>query len=127
MGPRGKLVLIEKHGEPPHLTKDGATVAKHINLSNRVESLGAQLLRQASENTATVAGDGSTTSTVLAKEIYFSASKALQTGVGSPSELTVELSKKAEEVIEFLSTKKKEVSSNEEIKQVACISANGDE
>lgn len=127
MGPRGKLVLIEKHGEPPHLTKDGATVAKHINLSNRVESLGAQLLRQASENTATVAGDGSTTSTVLAKEIYFSASKALQTGVGSPSELTVELSKKAGEVIEFLSTKKKEVSSNEEIKQVACISANGDE
>jgi chaperonin GroEL len=127
MGPRGKLVLIEKHGEPPHLTKDGATVAKHINLSNRVESLGAQLLRQASENTATVAGDGSTTSTVLAKEIYFSASKALQTGVGSPSELTVELSKKAEEVVDFLSTKKKEVSSNEEIKQVACISANGDE
>lgn len=127
MGPRGKLVLIEKHGEPPHLTKDGATVAKHINLSNRVESLGAQLLRQASENTATVAGDGSTTSTVLAKEIYFSASKALQTGVGSPSELTVELSKKANEVVEFLSTKKKEVSSNEEIKQVACISANGDE
>lgn len=127
MGPRGKLVLIEKQGEPPHLTKDGATVAKHINLANRVESLGAQLLRQASENTATVAGDGSTTSTVLAKEIYFSASKALQTGVGSPSELTVELSKKAEEVVEFLETKKKEVSSNEEIKQVACISANGDE
>ena len=127
MGPRGKLVLIEKQGEPPHLTKDGATVAKHISLSNRVESLGAQLLRQASENTATVAGDGSTTSTVLAKEIYFSASKALQTGVGSPSELTVELSRKSNEIIDFLETKKKEVSSNDEIKQVACISANGDE
>lgn len=127
MGPRGKLVLIEKHNEPPHLTKDGATVAKHINLSNRVESLGAKLLRQASENTATVAGDGSTTSTVLAKEIYFSASKALQTGVGSPSELTVEMSKKISDIVEFLATKKKEVSSNEEIKQVACISANGDE
>lgn len=127
MGPRGKLVLIEKHNEPPHLTKDGATVAKHINLSNRVEALGAKLLRQASENTATVAGDGSTTSTVLAKEIYFSASKALQTGVGSPSELTVEMSNKVNEIIDFLSTKKKEVSSNDEIKQVACISANGDE
>ena len=88
MGPRGKLVLIEKQNEPPHLTKDGATVAKHINLSDRVEALGARLLRQASENTATVAGDGSTTSTVLAKEIYFKASQALQTGVGSPSELT---------------------------------------
>lgn len=127
MGPRGKLVLIEKNNEPPHLTKDGATVAKHINLSNRVEALGAKLLRQASENTATVAGDGSTTSTVLAKEIYFSASKALQTGVGSPSELTVEMSNKVNEIIDFLSTKKKEVSSNDEIKQVACISANGDE
>ena len=71
MGPRGKLVLIEKNGEPPHLTKDGATVAKYINLTDKVEDLGAKLLRQASENTATVAGDGSTTSTVLAKEIYF--------------------------------------------------------
>ena len=68
MGPRGKLVLIEKNGEPPHLTKDGATVAKHINLTDKVEDLGAKLLRQASENTATVAGDGSTTSAVLAKE-----------------------------------------------------------
>ena len=67
MGPKGKLVLIEKHNEPPHLTKDGATVAKHINLYDRVEQLGARMLRQASENTANTAGDGSTTATVLAK------------------------------------------------------------
>jgi len=127
MGPRGKLVLIEKQNEPPHLTKDGATVAKHINLSDRVEALGARLLRQASENTATVAGDGSTTSTVLAKEIYFKASQALQTGVGSPSELTSLISKKSESIISFLKDKAKNVSSNEEIKQVATISANGDD
>ena len=127
MGPRGKLVLIEKQNEPPHLTKDGATVAKHINLSDRVEALGARLLRQASENTATVAGDGSTTSTVLAKEIYFKASQALQTGVGSPSELTSLISKKSESIITFLKDKAKNVSSNEEIKQVATISANGDD
>ena len=127
MGPRGKLVLIEKQNEPPHLTKDGATVAKHINLSDRVEALGARLLRQASENTATVAGDGSTTATVLAKEVYFKASQALQTGVGSPSELTSLISEKSETIVSFLEGKSKKVSSNDEIKQVATISANGDE
>ena len=127
MGPRGKLVLIEKQNEPPHLTKDGATVAKHINLSDRVEALGARLLRQASENTATVAGDGSTTATVLAKEVYFKASQALQTGVGSPSELTGLINNKSQEIISYLEGKSKKVSSNDEIKQVATISANGDE
>tara|TARA_B100000212_G_scaffold169091_1_gene127148 strand:- start:968 stop:2602 length:1635 start_codon:yes stop_codon:yes gene_type:complete len=127
MGPKGKLVLIEKHNEPPHLTKDGATVAKHINLPDRVEALGANLLKQASENTASVAGDGSTTSTVLAKEIYFKSSQALQTGIGSPSEFTSILLDKVEDLVDFLETKAKKVSSNDEIKQVACISANGDE
>lgn len=127
MGPRGKLVLIEKNNEPPHLTKDGATVAKSISLSDRVESLGARLLRQASENTATVAGDGSTTAAVLATELYFRASQALQTGVGSPSELTALLLEKSEGIINYLEEKAQKVSSNDEIKQVATISANGDE
>ena len=127
MGPRGKLVLIEKNNEPPHLTKDGATVAKHVFLENRVEDLGAKLLKQASENTATVAGDGSTTSTVLAKELYFRSSQALQTGIGSPSELTKSIAAKANQVVDILKSKSKKVSSNEEIKQVATISANGDE
>ena len=127
MGPRGKLVLIEKNNEPPHLTKDGATVAKHINLTDKVEDLGAKLLRQASENTATTAGDGSTTSTVLAKELYFRSAQALQTGIGTPSEITHLLNKKVTEIIDILSNNAKTVSSNEEIKQVASISANGDE
>ena len=127
MGPRGKLVLIEKNNEPPHLTKDGATVAKHITLTDKVENLGAKLLRQASENTATVAGDGSTTSTVLAKELYFRAAQALQTGIGTPSEITHLLNDKVNDVISILSENAKTVSSNEEIKQVATISANGDE
>ena len=126
MGPRGKLVLIEKQNEPPHLTKDGATVAKNIVLEDRVENLGAMLLKQASENTATVAGDGSTTSTVLAKELYFRASQALQTGVGSPSELVHYLNEKVEVVANLLKDKAQKVSSNDEIKQVATISANGD-
>ncbi len=127
MGPRGKLVLIEKNNEPPHLTKDGATVAKSIVLEDRVENLGAALLKQASENTASVAGDGSTTSTVLAKELYFRTSQALQTGVGSPSEIGHLLNKHVESLIEILEKNAKQVSSNEEIKQVATISANGDE
>ena len=127
MGPRGKLVLIEKNNEPPHLTKDGATVAKHITLTDKVENLGAKLLRQASENTATIAGDGSTTSTVLAKELYFRAAQALQTGIGTPSEITHLLNDKVNDVIDILSENAKTVSSNEEIKQVATISANGDE
>jgi chaperonin GroEL len=126
MGPRGKLVLIEKQNEPPHLTKDGATVAKNIVLEDKVENLGAMLLKQASENTATVAGDGSTTSTVLAKELYFRASQALQTGVGSPSELVHYLNEKVDVVVDLLREKSQKVSSNDEIKQVATISANGD-
>jgi len=127
MGPKGKLVLIEKHNEPPHLTKDGATVAKHINLYDRVEQLGASMLRQASENTANTAGDGSTTATVLAKEIYFNAAKALQTGITSSSEITGYITKQVDEMVSFLETKRKIISSNEEIKQIACVSANGDE
>ena len=126
MGPRGKLVLIEKQNEPPHLTKDGATVAKSITLDNRVENLGSSLLKQASENTATTAGDGSTTSTVLAKELYFRSSQALHTGIGAPSEICELLNSKVEEVVKFLEDKSIKVSSNEEIKQVATISANGD-
>jgi len=127
MGPKGKLVLIERMGKAPHLTKDGATVAKSINLADRVESLGAQLLKQASENTATTAGDGSTTAAVLAAEIYLKASQALQSGITSPSEMCSMLTKKSKEIQEFLSKKAIQVSSKEEIKQVASISANGDE
>jgi chaperonin GroEL len=127
MGPRGKLVLIERNGMPPHLTKDGATVAKSVGLGDPIESLGAQLLKQASENTASIAGDGSTTSTVLAKEIYFKASQALQTGIASPSELCNILNEKCEEVVKFLKERARSVESSEEIKQVATISANGDE
>ena len=124
MGPRGKLALIERQGKPPHLTKDGATVAKNLFLADRTEGMGAALLRQASENTAEVAGDGSTTSTVLAAEIYNKASQALQTGVLSPSEMCKALQDKSEEIISHLISKSKQVNSNEEIEQVATISAN---
>lgn len=127
MGPQGNLVLIERNGSPPHLTKDGATVAKNAVLTDRVESLGAQLLKQASENTATVAGDGSTTATVLSAEIYFKASQALRSGIASPTEMTRLLRTKSEEIISLLKKEAKNVETDEEIKQVATISANGDD
>jgi chaperonin GroEL len=127
MGPQGNLVLIERNGEPPHLTKDGATVAKNAVLTDRVEALGAQLLKQASENTATVAGDGSTTATVLSAEIYFKASQALRSGIASPTEMTRLLKTKSDEIISLLKKETKKVETDEEIKQVATISANGDD
>ena len=126
MGPRGKLVLIERLGRPPHLTKDGATVAKAVKMTHPVESLGASLIRQASEQTAQVAGDGSTTATVLTRELYSKALQALQTGIISPSEMSELLKRKAEFLSNYLTEKSTQVSTNEEIRQIAAVSANGD-
>ncbi len=126
MGPRGKLVLIERYGQPPHLTKDGATVAKHVKMSHPIESLGVSLIKQASEKTAEHAGDGSTTATVLAKELYVRVSQALQTGIISPSEAAEILKNKAEFLAEYLTSMSNKITTNDEIKQIATISANGD-
>jgi chaperonin GroEL len=126
MGPRGKLALIERLGRPPHLTKDGATVAKAVKMTHPVESLGASLIRQASEQTAQVAGDGSTTATVLTRELYSRALQALQTGIISPSEMAELLKSKAEFLSTYLTEKSTQVSTNEEIRQIAAVSSNGD-
>tara|TARA_Y100001972_G_scaffold124019_2_gene172327 strand:+ start:12579 stop:14222 length:1644 start_codon:yes stop_codon:yes gene_type:complete len=126
MGPEGNLALIERKNDSPHLTKDGATVAKSIYLVDRVESLGANIAKQASENTARVAGDGSTTATLLTHSLYKNATKVVKSGLGTPSQVKTELNKCCSEVIESLLSVKKEVSSDEEIKQIATVSANGD-
>lgn len=126
MGPEGNLALIERKGDSPHLTKDGATVAKNIHLMDRVESLGADIAKQASENTARVAGDGSTTATLLTYSLYKNATKVVKSGLGTPSQVKSELKKCCEDVVENLLASKKEVSSDEEIKQIATVSANGD-
>lgn len=126
MGPEGNLALIERKGDSPHLTKDGATVAKNIHLLDRVESLGADIAKQASENTARVAGDGSTTATLLTYSLYKNATKVVKSGLGTPSQVKTELKKCCEDVIENLLISKKEVSSDEEIRQIATVSANGD-
>ena len=126
MGPEGNLALIERKGDSPHLTKDGATVAKNIHLVDRVESLGADIAKQASENTARVAGDGSTTATLLTYSLYKNATKVVKSGLGTPSQVKAELKKCCDDVIENLLASKKEVSSDEEIRQIATVSANGD-
>jgi chaperonin GroEL len=126
MGPRGKLALIERLGRPPHLTKDGATVAKAVKMTHPVEALGASMIRQASEQTAQVAGDGSTTATVLTREFYNRALQALQTGIISPSEMADLLKVKAQVLSDYLTQCASQVSTNEEIKQIAAVSANGD-
>lgn len=126
MGPQGKLVLIERLGKPPHLTKDGATVAKNVKLSNPLEGLGASLIRQASEQTAQTAGDGSTTATVLTREFYNRAIQALQTGILSSSEMSSLMKSRIDLVVEFLKKHVVNISTNEEIRQIAAVSANGD-
>jgi len=126
MGPHGKLVLIERLGRPPHLTKDGATVAKAVKISNPIEALGASLIRQASEKTAESAGDGSTTASVLTRELYVKATQALQTGILSPSEMSDLLKKKADFLSDYLTQMSTQISTNDEIRQIATVSANGD-
>ena len=126
MGPHGKLALIERMGQPPHLTKDGATVAKNVKLSNPIESLGASLIKQASEQTAQTVGDGSTTATVLTRELYNKSIQALQTGILSSNEMSQLLKSRVEILVEYLKKNAHNISTNEEIKQIAAVSANGD-
>jgi chaperonin GroEL len=126
MGPHGKLALIERMGQPPHLTKDGATVAKNVKLSNPIESLGASLIKQASEQTAQTVGDGSTTATVLTRELYNKSIQALQTGILSSNEMSQLLKSRVEILVEYLKENAHNISTNEEIKQIAAVSANGD-
>jgi chaperonin GroEL len=126
MGPHGKLALIERMGKPPHLTKDGATVAKNVKLSNPIESLGASLIRQASEQTAQTVGDGSTTATVLTRELYNKSIQALQTGIISSNEMSKLLKSRVEILVDYLNKNAHNISTNDEIKQIAAVSANGD-
>ena len=126
MGPSGNLALLERNNNTPHLTKDGATVAKHIFLSDRVEAIGSDIAKQASENTARVAGDGSTTATLLTYELYKNSTKVVKSGLGTPTNVKTVLNKCAKNIIKTLEENKKLVSSDEEIKQIATVSANGD-
>lgn len=126
MGPKGKLVLIQRENAHPIITKDGVTVAQSINLENELENLGVKVIKEAASRTAEEAGDGTTTSTVLAQSIYHEGQKMLSAGYQFDS-IKSGIDKSLHIIKETLSSMKKDVTNDEELKQVALISANGEE
>jgi len=126
LGPRGRNVLIDKSWGSPTVTKDGVTVAKEIELEDRFENLGAQMVREVASKTSDVAGDGTTTATVLAQAIFREGSKMVAAGM-NPMDLKRGIDKAVAVIVEQLGKQSKRTRSSEEIAQVGTISANGDE
>ena len=125
LGPKGRNVILHKKDYNPIITKDGVTVAKFFDLEDPFENAGAQILKQASARTNTLAGDGTTTSTVLAYAIFEQAQKYIVSGA-SPTELKRGIDKAVEVIIENLKEMSRPVSSKDDIEHIATISANGD-
>jgi len=125
MGPRGRNVILHQTGANPIITKDGVTVAKFVDLEDPFENVGVQILKQVADQTNTDAGDGTTTSTVLARAIYNNAQKYIASGV-CPVEIKRGMDKAVAQVVNILKEDSKPVKSKEDIKHVATISANGD-
>lgn len=125
LGPKGRNVVIEKSFGAPRITKDGVSVAKEIELSDRFENMGAQMLREVATKTSDLAGDGTTTATVLAQAIVREGTKAVAAGM-NPMDLRRGIDMAVEAVISNIKTQSKTVSTNEEIAQVGTISANGE-
>jgi len=126
LGPRGRNVLIEKTFGAPVVTKDGVTVAKEIELENKFENMGAQMVKEVASRTSDVAGDGTTTATVLAQSIYKEGIKLVAAG-HDPMKLKRGIDKAVEVVVDSIQKLSKQVKGRTEIAQVATISANGDE
>ncbi len=126
MGPKGKIVLIERQNQHPIVTKDGVTVAKSINLSNKFQNLGVQIVKDAASRSADEAGDGTTTATVLTQAIFEQGLRMLASGEDAVT-LRKGIEKAASDVVEQLLNQSKDVQDQSEIKQVAMISCNGEE
>jgi len=126
LGPKGRNVVIEKSFGAPRITKDGVTVAKEIELADKFENMGAQMLREVASKQNDKAGDGTTTATVLAQAIVREGSKAVAAGM-NPMDVKRGIDLAVTTVVEDLKTHAKSVEANSEIAQVATISANGDE
>ncbi len=126
LGPKGRNVILEKKWGSPTITKDGVTVAKEIELPDRFENIGAQLIREVASKTSDVAGDGTTTATLLAEAIYREGLKNVTAGV-NPMALKRGIDAAVKVVVTELETLSREVSGKEDIKQVASISANNDD
>ncbi len=125
LGPKGRNVVIDKSFGPPRITKDGVTVAKEIELSDKFENMGAQMVKEVASKTSTIAGDGTTTATVLAHAIVREGIKAVAAGM-NPMDLRRGIDLAVEAVVADVQKRSKKVASNEEIAQVGTISANGD-
>ena len=126
LGPRGRNVVIEKSWGSPTVTKDGVTVAKEVELPDPVENMGAQMVKEVATKTSDVAGDGTTTATVLAQAIYREGLKSVTSGV-NPMAIKRGIDKAVEVVVAELKKVSMPTAGKKEIKQVATISANGDE
>jgi chaperonin GroEL len=125
LGPKGRNVVIDKSFGAPRTTKDGVTVAKEIELGDKFENMGAQMVREVASKTNDAAGDGTTTATVLARAIVREGSKSVAAGM-NPMDLKRGIEKAVEAIVAELKKRSKKVKSNEEIGQVGTISANGD-
>src|SRR5215472_2859822 len=126
LGPKGRNVVLDKSFGAPRITKDGVTVAEEIELGDKFENMGAQMVREVASKTSDIAGDGTTTATVLAAAIVKEGSKAVAAGM-NPMDLKRGIDLAVESVIEELKKNSKKITSNDEIAQVGTISANGDQ
>ncbi|MDX8480757.1 chaperonin GroEL [Mesorhizobium sp. VK24D] len=125
LGPKGRNVVIDKSFGAPRITKDGVTVAKEIELEDKFENMGAQMVREVASKTSDVAGDGTTTATVLAQTIVREGAKAVAAGM-NPMDLKRGIDKAVEAIVAELKANARKVTRNDEIAQVGTISANGD-
>ncbi|MCV3209368.1 chaperonin GroEL [Mesorhizobium sp. YC-39] len=125
LGPKGRNVVIDKSFGAPRITKDGVTVAKEIELEDKFENMGAQMVREVASKTSDIAGDGTTTATVLAQSIVREGAKAVAAGM-NPMDLKRGIDKAVEAVVSELKANARKVTRNDEIAQVGAISANGD-
>src|SRR4030088_2972290 len=125
LGPKGRNVVLDKSYGGPRVTKDGATVAKEIELEDKFENMGAQMPREVASKTSDIAGDGTTTATVLASAIVKEGAKSVAAGM-NPMDLKRGVDLAVEAVVADLQKNSKKVTSNDEIAQVGTISANGD-
>ena len=126
LGPKGRNVVLDKSFGAPRITKDGVTVAKEIELEDKFENMGAQMVREVASKTSDIAGDGTTTATVLAAAIVREGAKSVAAGM-NPMDLKRGIDLAVEAIVADLQKNSKKITSNEEIAQVGTISANGDQ
>src|ERR1700757_1591796 len=125
LGPKGRNVVLDKSYGAPRVTKDGVTVAKEIELEDKFENMGAQMVREVASKTSELAGDGTTTATVLAQAIGKEGAKSAAAGA-NPMDLKRGVDLAVQAIVDELESKSKKVTNNSEIAQVGTVSANGD-